>query len=134
MKEKLQKAGWILLVILLFVLLVTKTAYAADDETVSTLEIDTSDTELKVEFLEFETHEEMIAALCRRVVEEKAANAEISIYGTQYDVEKAQAKIHYNTDLDEWMNIGSIMSDGASPDIWFSINNDLDHLILIVDK
>ena len=46
MKEKLQKAGWILLVILLFVLLVTKTAYAADDETVSTLEIDTSDTEL----------------------------------------------------------------------------------------
>lgn len=133
MEEKLQKAGWIVLVILLFVLLVTKTAYAAD-ETASTLEIDTSDTELKVEFLEFETHDEMIAALARRVVDEKAANAEISIYGTEYDIEKAHTEIHYNTDLDEWMDLGSIMSDGASPDIWFSINNDLDHLILIVDK
>ena len=133
MEEKLQKAGWIVLVILLFVLLVTKTAYAAD-ETASTLEIDTSDTELKVEFLEFETHDEMIAALARRVVDEKAANAEISIYGTQYDIEKAHTEIHYNTDLDEWMDLGSIMSDGASPDIWFSINNDLDHLILIVVK
>lgn len=130
MEKKLVR---IFLVIALLVLTTTRIVHAEENK-VYDLEVNLYDGEMYVEYISFNTKGEMIQFMEQKVEDEINNRCDVSVYAEEEIIGEARAAFSNDCGLASWVNLSAIDSDGANADVWYSIDNTLDHTILVIDR